>query len=145
MLQIFQRIISPPISRFWFSIFVIETLELGWQCSQYLELNPTCDCESKFNASARKEKYVLNIPIIHFDVLKIGSQFENGRESIVAMINLILDNTTWDTPFPWMTVWSICEAAFSQGPTMYFLHYSVILTDLDSYNNISRKGIMWGR
>ena len=26
-----------------FSIVVLETLKFEWQCSQYLELNPTCD------------------------------------------------------------------------------------------------------
>ena len=35
-------IISPPIRHFRFSIFLLETLELEWQCSQYLEFNPTC-------------------------------------------------------------------------------------------------------
>ena len=35
-------IISPLIRDFRFSICVPETLELEWQCSQYLELNPTC-------------------------------------------------------------------------------------------------------
>ena len=34
-------IIPPPIPHFRFSIFALETLELEWQCSQYLELNPT--------------------------------------------------------------------------------------------------------
>ena len=28
---------------FWFSIFVIENMKFEWQCSQYLELNPTCE------------------------------------------------------------------------------------------------------
>ena len=28
---------------FIFTIFVLETLKLEWQCSQYLELNPTCE------------------------------------------------------------------------------------------------------
>ena len=37
-----SRIISPPIRCFRFSAFILETLELEWQCSQYLELNPTC-------------------------------------------------------------------------------------------------------
>ena len=37
-----SRIISPLIHHFRFSIAVLETLELEWQCSQYLELNPTC-------------------------------------------------------------------------------------------------------
>ena len=37
-----NRIISPPIRHFRFSISVIETFELGRQCSQYLKLNPTC-------------------------------------------------------------------------------------------------------
>ena len=35
-------IMSLPIHHFRFSIFVLETLKLEWQCSQYLELNPTC-------------------------------------------------------------------------------------------------------
>ena len=34
-------IISPPIGHFRFLIFALETLELEWQCSQYLELNLT--------------------------------------------------------------------------------------------------------
>ena len=34
-------IIPPQIRHFRFSIFALETLELEWQCSQYLELNPT--------------------------------------------------------------------------------------------------------
>ena len=29
------------ICHFKCSIFVLETLKFGWQCSQYLELNPT--------------------------------------------------------------------------------------------------------
>ena len=29
------------ICHFRFSIFVLETLKFEWQCSQYLELNPT--------------------------------------------------------------------------------------------------------
>ena len=43
-------IISPLIRHFRFSIFVLETLKLEWQCSQYLELNPTClgEEESKY-------------------------------------------------------------------------------------------------
>ena len=44
MLQIFPKvsgIIFSPIGHFRFSIFALETLELEWQCSQYLELNPT--------------------------------------------------------------------------------------------------------
>ena len=44
-----SRIISPPICHFRFSIFVLETLELEWQCSQYLELNPTCAQEDEFS------------------------------------------------------------------------------------------------
>ena len=31
-----------------FSIFVLETLKFEWQCSQYLDLNPTCGCKTKF-------------------------------------------------------------------------------------------------
>ena len=38
-----SKIMSPWIHYFRFSISVLETLELEWQCSQYLELNPTCD------------------------------------------------------------------------------------------------------
>ena len=38
-----SRKISPPIHHSRFSILVLETLELEWQCSQYLELNPTCE------------------------------------------------------------------------------------------------------
>ena len=40
MLQIGK--ISPPIHHFRFSIFIQEMLKFEWQCSQYLELNPTC-------------------------------------------------------------------------------------------------------
>ena len=36
------QIISPPTCRLRFSIFILETLKVEWQCSQYLELNPTC-------------------------------------------------------------------------------------------------------
>ena len=36
------RIMSLLIHHFRFSVFVLETLKLEWQCSQYLELNPTC-------------------------------------------------------------------------------------------------------
>ena len=46
MLQIFRLVVSgiksSSIRHFRFSIFVLETLELEWQCSLYLELNPTC-------------------------------------------------------------------------------------------------------
>ena len=33
---------SSPNYHFRFPIFVLETFKLQWQCSQYLELNPTC-------------------------------------------------------------------------------------------------------
>ena len=58
MLQIFQRLHVSPCFRF--SIFVLEILEfkkkgcyIHWQCSQYLELNPTCDLFQKFNSVLR--------------------------------------------------------------------------------------------
>ena len=35
-------LMSLLICHFKCSIFVLETLKFGWQCSQYLELNPTC-------------------------------------------------------------------------------------------------------
>ena len=38
-------IISPPIRDLRFSIGVPDTLEWEWQCSQYLELNPTCGAQ----------------------------------------------------------------------------------------------------
>ena len=36
------QIMFLPICYYRFSIFALETLKLEWQCSQYLELNPTC-------------------------------------------------------------------------------------------------------
>ena len=44
-----SRIIFSPIHHFRFSIFALETLELEWQCSQYLELNPTYATPSEMN------------------------------------------------------------------------------------------------
>ena len=38
-----SRIMSPPICYFRFLIFVPETFKFEWQCSQYLELNLTCE------------------------------------------------------------------------------------------------------
>ena len=47
------QIISPQTSYFRFSIFVLEALKFEWQCSQYLELNPTCDLDVRDRASAK--------------------------------------------------------------------------------------------
>ena len=44
--QIFIMVIismSSPNCDLRFSIVVLETLKFEWQCSQYLELNPTCE------------------------------------------------------------------------------------------------------
>ena len=35
-------IMSPSICHFRFLIFVLETLQIEWQCTQYLGLSPTC-------------------------------------------------------------------------------------------------------
>ena len=70
------------------NIFVTECAQFSGNIWEKLH------CQSKFNSSAREKNYALNIPIVHFDALKVGSGFEKERESVVAMINLILDNTT---------------------------------------------------
>ena len=38
-----MNLMSSPNCHLRFSIVVLETLKFEWQCSQYLELNPTCD------------------------------------------------------------------------------------------------------
>ena len=40
------QIVSSLTCHLRFSIFVIQTLKSEWQCSQYLELNPTCALET---------------------------------------------------------------------------------------------------
>ena len=74
--------ISPPIRHFRFSIFLLETLELEWQCSQYLEFNPTCvNCT---------ERYEWNSDSLHQPNSKQSPRLRvhNGaRSKVSSMIN----------------------------------------------------------
>ena len=58
MLQIFHNrytiYVSPDLS---FSIFVLETLKFEWECSQYLGLIQTCDCD--WNEKRRADTFLL--------------------------------------------------------------------------------------
>ena len=50
-----SEIMSPPIYHIRFSIYVLETLKFERQCSQYLELNPTCGTRTLSKAWTREK------------------------------------------------------------------------------------------
>ena len=62
---------------FRFSVFVPETLKLEWQCSQYLELNPTCGTGNPSNSHANSRAWMLPIQLLDRQGMDISTLHGN--------------------------------------------------------------------
>ena len=102
-----MKLMSSPNCHLRFSIFVPETLKFKWQCSQYLELNPTCDYgrihDSSgwgiFNASAQNRENVgpLNRPMTTYSSYHRYAWRESPCPNGIENCAIYSRNSTTDT------------------------------------------------